>query len=363
MTSLERWKGAVTRGDFDRLPRFYQATEEFSQSLREYLGEDMSTILYDRFRVDERPFITGREKENMGPLYNGPPLKTYDDGSFDNIWGSRQREIFHREGKGSYIETYQYALAGDITLKDIEKHSWPRVEDYDFTPMKTLLDYYPDHPFMVGYWAVGWFSWEIRGMDQCFMDFLLEPELADALTTRVADIGIEYYKKLLRTIEPYIGKNVQSIHIADDWGMQDGLIMSHEIFTKFYAKHYKRFCDLAHSYGLKVQFHSCGAARELFPALIDLGVDIINPIQTSAKGMIPHELKKEFGKDVCFSGGVDVQQILPNETPGRVKEEVKYLMDTLGQDGGYIIGPAHNIQYGTPPENVVAMYEAMDEYS
>lgn len=88
----------------------------------------------------------------------------------------------------------------------------------------------------------------------------------------------------------------------------------------------------------------------------------MNPVQTSAKGMVPHEIKAEFGKDLCFSGGIDVQQLLPNAAKKQVKDEVKYLLDSLGEDGGYLIGPAHNIQFGTPPDNVIAVYEAMDEY-
>ena len=91
-------------------------------------------------------------------------------------------------------------------------------------------------------------------------------------------------------------------------------------------------------------------------------MDIMNPVQTSAKGMIPHEIKQEFGKDLCFSGGIDVQQLLPNATVGQVRDEVRYVLDSLGKGGWYIPGPADNIQFGTPPQNVIAMYEAMDEY-
>jgi len=88
----------------------------------------------------------------------------------------------------------------------------------------------------------------------------------------------------------------------------------------------------------------------------------MNPVQTSARGMVPDEIKREFGGELCFSGGVDVQQVLPKATVRQVKDEVKHVLDALGRGGGYIPGPAHNIQFGTPPQNVVAMYEAMDEY-
>lgn len=363
MTHLERWKAAlVNRSGFDRLPRFYSATQEFTDSLQTYAGSDLESILYERFDIDYRFQNDGMEAKAWEPAYIGPPLKTYEDGSFDNIWGSKQKKMFHRDGKGAYTETYRYALQGDITMADVENHTWPDPDWYDYESIIPGLEKFPDYPFMVGYWAIGWFSWEVRGMEQCFMDFTLTPDIADALTTKIADIGYEYFSRLLKAVEPYIGKNVVALHIADDWGMQDGLIMHPDIFHKFYARHYRRFSDLAHSYGLKVEFHSCGAARELYPAFIDVGVDIMNPVQTSAKGMVPHEIKEAFGSDLCFSGGVDVQQLLPNASVREVKDEVKYLLDSLGRDGGYLFGPAHNIQYGTPPENVIAVYEAMDEY-
>jgi len=362
MTHLERWKNAVARKSFDSLPRFYSATKEFSDSLMSYLGEDLNTILYNRFDIDYRFQNDGMEAKAWEPAYKGPELKVYDDGSFDNIWGSRQKLMYHRDGKGSYTETYNYALGGDISVSDVENHKWPEPDWYDYTSILPALEQFPDYPFMVGYWAIGWFSWEVRGMEQCFMDFAINPEVAEAITCRIADLGYEYFKRLLEAVKDYIGKNVVAVHIADDWGMQDGLIMNPDIFYQYYASHYKRIIDLAHSYGLLVEFHSCGSARDLYPGFIEVGVDIMNPVQTSAKGMVPHEIKEEFGKDLAFSGGIDVQQLLPNASIQEVKDEIKYLLDTIGKGGGYIPGPAHNIQFGTPPENVVAMYEAMDDY-
>lgn len=352
----------MARKSFDCLPKFYCATEEFTESIKLHTGADLSTMLYNIFDIDYR-FQNGEiEAKAWEPAYIGPEPKKYEDGSFDNIWGSKQKQMFHQDGKGAYTETFKYGLGGDIGITDIENQLWPKPEWYDYDGLIPTIERYPDYPFMLGYWSVGWFSWEARGMDNCLMDFYMNPKMADALASKIADIGYEYFTRILKTVKPYIGKNVVAIHIADDWGMQEGLMMSPDIFRDFYAKHYRRLIDLAHSYGLLVEFHSCGAVRELYPALIEVGVDIMNPVQTSAKGMIPHEIKQEFGKDLCFSGGIDVQQFLPNATPSKVKDEIKYLLDSMGEDGGYIIGSAHNIQLGTPPENVVAIYEAISEY-
>ena len=239
---------------------------------------------------------------------------------------------------------------------------WPQADWFDHEGILPAIQAYPDYPFMVGYLSIGWFSWEVRGLAQCLEDFYLAAKIAEAIAQHIADFGYEYYTRLLETVKDYIGKNVVCIHLADDWGRQDGLLMGPNIFDRFYARHYRRLIDLAHSYGLKVEFHSCGAARSLYPKFIEVGVDIMNPVQTSAKGMIPAEIKEEFGQDLAFSGAIDVQQLLPYASREQVKEEVKRVLDAMGGDGGFFPGPAHNIQLGTPPENVVAMYEAMDEY-
>ena len=362
MSHLERWKAAVNRGSYDRLPRFYLGTGEFTDSLKAHLGTGLDDILYRSFDIDYRFQGSGMEGKSWEPEYIGPEPRKFDDGSFENIWGSRQRLMHYRDGRGAYTETFAYALAEAETVAEVDRHPWPRPEWFDYQSVLPGIRAFPDYPFMVGYLAIGWFSWEVRGMEKCLTDFSLNPAVGEAIIRHIADFGYEYFSRLLTAVKDNLGKNVVAIHIADDWGMQEGLLASPEVFRRFYAPQYRRFTDLAHSHGLKVEFHSCGAARGLYRDFAEVGVDIMNPVQTSAKGMVPHEIKKEFGKDLCFSGGIDVQQVLPRSTVQQVKDEVKYVLDSLGKGGGYIPGPAHNIQYGTPPENVVAMYKAMDNY-
>ena len=362
MTHLQRWKAAIGRGSFDRLPRFFSATGEFMEALKGHLGSDLDTILYQVFDIDYRFQGSGMEAKAWEPEYIGPELPRYPDGTFENLWGSRQKLMYHRDGGGAYTETFEYALAAAETVAEVDAHRWPEADWFDFAGLLPALERHPDYPFMVGYLAIGWFSWEVRGMEQCMVDLALNPKIAEAITRHIADFGYEYFRRLLETVKGYVGKNVVCIHLADDWGMQEGLLLGRDTFQRFYAREYRRLIDLAHAYDLKVEFHSCGAARELYRDFADVGVDIMNPVQTSARGMDPREIKREFGRDLAFSGGVDVQQMLPNSTVAEVKAQVKYLLDTLGAGGGYIPGPAHNIQLGTPPENVLAMYQAMDEY-
>ncbi len=360
ITHNQRWQSAVNYEVMDRLPTFYSATDEFTNSLKQYLGHDLATILYDYFDIDYRFQGEGMEAKSWEPAYVGPELKKYDNGTFENIWGSKQKYIYY--GSGKYTETIDFALARAETVKEVDDHQWPQVDWYDYKSILPTIKQFPDYPFTVGYLAPGWFAWEVRGMSQFMIDCLERKAIAEAILMHICDFGYEYFKKIIETVKDYIGKNVHCIHLADDWGTQQGLLMSPSIFDDFFAPHYRRIIDLAHSAGMKVEFHSCGSAIKIFPRFIDVGVDIMNPIQTSAKDMIPLKIKKEFGKELVFSGGIDVQQVLPKFTPNEVKKEVISMLESMGKNGGYIPGPSHNIQAGTPPENVVAMYEAIHEY-
>ncbi len=360
LTHNQRWINTVNRKNIDRLPTFYSATSEFTDSLKKYLNRDLDTILYQYFDIDYRFQGDGFEAKSWEPIYIGPELKKYDDGTFENIWGSIQKYAYYPTGK--YTETVYYALAKAQSVKDVENHNWPKADWYDYESIIPVIKQFPDYPFMVGYFAPGWFAWEVRGMSQFMIDCIENKPVAEAILNNICDFGYEYFKRIINAVKDYIGKNVHCIHLADDWGTQRGLLLSPSVFDEFFAKHYRRLIDLAHSAGLKVEFHSCGSAIELFPRFVDIGVDIMNPIQTSAKDMDPVKIKKEFGKDLSFSGGIDVQQVLPKGSPSDVKKEVFRVIDAMGYDGGYFPGPSHNIQAGTPVENVIAMYEAIHEY-
>jgi uroporphyrinogen decarboxylase len=129
------------------------------------------------------------------------------------------------------------------------------------------------------------------------------------------------------------------------------------MFRRYFAPKLKEFAAQAKSYGLKVMLHSCGSVRELIPDIIGIGVDILNPVQVHAKGMIPRELKKEFGDRICFHGGIDIQHTLPFGTIQDVEREVEDRIRVLGKNGGYILASTHNIQTDTPTENILKMYK------
>ncbi len=129
------------------------------------------------------------------------------------------------------------------------------------------------------------------------------------------------------------------------------------MLEEFVYPHLRKHFSLAHEYGIKVMFHSCGAVREIIPELIELGVDILNPLQAGAAGMEPAGLKEEFGSSLCFHGSLDTQKTLPFGSAKDVREEVKKRIEILSPGGGFILAPTHNFQENTPLENILAMYE------
>jgi uroporphyrinogen decarboxylase len=194
-------------------------------------------------------------------------------------------------------------------------------------------------------------------MQQLMMDMALNPPLVKALLEKISDYYLAHNGRIFEA-----GNGLIDIFMmGDDFGTQKGLLISPEMFRRYFAPKLKEFAAQAKSYGLKVMLHSCGSVRELIPDIIEIGVDILNPIQIHAKGMIPGKLKEEFGEKICFHGGIDIQHTLPFGTIQDVEREVKDRIRILGKNGGYILASTHNIQADTPTENILKMYKTAVE--
>jgi uroporphyrinogen decarboxylase len=141
-----------------------------------------------------------------------------------------------------------------------------------------------------------------------------------------------------------------------DLGTQERLLMGQDVMQKYIFSPLTKMAEVVHREGVKLMFHSCGAVREVIPDLIACGVDILNPLQPAAKGMEPAGLKRDFGKDIAFHGGIDIQYLLPQKSPDVVAAEAARVAHILCAQGGYILSPSHNIQLDTPTDNIRAMY-------
>ncbi len=285
----------------------------------------------------------------VGPAYVGPALPSGCD-----MWGVRRAPVSY--GAGQYSEIVHYPLANARTVDDIRAHTWPTVDWFDYSVLPDAIAQTRaerDCCLMAANGNVFESSWYMRGFQQMMMDLFLNPDLAHAITERVASFFIAHFERLLTAAKG----EIDLVFTADDIGGQEGLLLSLPTWEQFIRPHHVRLNKVIHEHGAKVIYHSDGAVMEAVPGLIDMGIDVLQALQFDCKGMDDEALKRNYGDRLCFQGGISVQSTLPFGTPEDVAGEVRRRIDVLGRGGGYILGPSHAIQAGTPPQNIVAMFD------
>jgi uroporphyrinogen decarboxylase len=200
----------------------------------------------------------------------------------------------------------------------------------------------------------------MRGFIDCYTDLANNPKLAGKIMNHLLEMKMAFWERVLGILGDTIDVVIQS----DDLGGQQGLLISPRTYRTLIKPLHRQMFDFIHARSrAKIFYHSCGAVRPLIPDLIDTGVDILNPVQVSAVGMDTAELKREFGRDLTFwGGGVDTQGVLGSGSVQQVREEVKRRLGDLMSGGGFVFGTVHNVQGNVPPENIMAMWETVNEY-
>ena len=197
----------------------------------------------------------------------------------------------------------------------------------------------------------------LRGMDNFFMDLAFNKKLAEKIIGEVGQFCLEYNRREL--IE--FGEKAEFCGTWDDFAGQDGLMISPEIFKKYFLPLYKKLIENNKKYDLIFSWHCCGSVHSILPHMIDAGIDIFDVVQTSAKDMDLENVYRLYGKSVCLHGGIDVQDLLINGTTQDIKDEVKKIKELWGNGGGIILAPSHEILPDTPINNVLALYEEINE--
>lgn len=267
---------------------------------------------------------------------------------------------------GEYYAIHDQPLNQDpITQDDIEAFDWPNPnQPAMFTGLREQAKYwYENTDYVVGADGIKvgilQTAAQVRGYDKIFLDFAINPEMGHAVLDKVSAIINEMYRHYMLAVGDY----AQVVTITDDQGTQNSLMMSPAMFQEFIKPRLKSLIDtIKANADVKVLMHCDGAILRIVEDLIEIGVDILNPIQTVVDGFEDtFALKEKFGEHVCFHGGIDVQQVLPNASPEEIHQEVKNRLYDLGRGGGYIIAPCHNINVDIPVENTLAMFDAAQE--
>jgi uroporphyrinogen decarboxylase len=200
----------------------------------------------------------------------------------------------------------------------------------------------------------------MQGLDKFLMNMSLEPDFAQALLRKILDLCKIHMGHFLTAC----GESIDIIKIGDDLGMQDRLLISPRMYRQFLKPLHAEFISyIKERTKAKVFFHTDGDVFDLIPDLIEIGVDVLNPVQTSAGRMSDLErLKKEYGKKIVFCGAIDTQKVLPYGTPEEVRNEVRRVINILGENGGYMVASVHTIMHEVSPENILAMVDAVEEF-
>jgi uroporphyrinogen decarboxylase len=281
---------------------------------------------------------------------------------FHDEWGVGRRMPI--DG-GLYYDMADVPLPGEIDDGAIERFAWPDPADparyAGMAEEARRIAEGEGRAVLVGSICSGVSEGlvRLRGFEDGYMDLAAQPRRARRIMDRILELKLGYWERVL----PLLGRSVDVVAEADDLGGQDGLLFSPATYRAVVKPlHRELFAFLRARTEAKVFFHSCGAVRELIPDLIEIGVEILNPVQVSARGMDSPGLKREFGRDLAFwGGGVDTQGVLGSGTAGDVRAEVRRRVGDLAPGGGFVFAAVHNIQPNVPPENVLAMHAALRE--
>lgn len=380
MNSRERLQTTLNHKEPDRIPFDLGGTIvtgihiDAYQRLREYLGfpkvKDIKIldIIQQIAVIDEdvRQFF-GADVYDVIPqpasTFNREINEMDDYTYFYDEWGIGWRKP--KDG-GLYYDMFYHPMKDISSVEEVDRYPWPNPTDparfaglreqaqeaVEVKVKAAVLSVICSGPMEISCW--------MRGFEEFYSDIIFNEKLLTSIIDWFVELRMAYWEKALAEV----GEYVDVIFETDDLGAQLGMLISPSAYRKIIKPRHKRLFDFIHSHTkAKILLHSCGSIRPIIPDLIEIGVDILNPVQVSARDMDSAELKKEFGKDLVFwGGGVDTQYVLGSGTPQQVKDEVRRRIDDLAPGGGFVFATVHNIQANVPPQNIIAMWEAVREF-
>ena len=352
MNARERILNVLDRRPVDRPPVDIWHTPEVVDSLRHHFGVHDDYAMWKALGVDKIVWVF---MDYLAPTGEsaGSQVGAKAAGS-RTMWGVPLKPT--EAGAAHYDEFGEAPMKDCETTADIDAYPWwPDPDRFDYEGADLAARRAAREYAVIGPW-VSFFEiyCQMRGLEQSMIDLALEPDLVDAILDRIEAIQTEMMKRFFRKS----GDALDLVFISDDIAGQTSLLMSPDAWRRHLQPRMVRWCKLVHDHGLKVFYHTDGAAEPLIGPLIDCGIDVLNPIQHVCPGMATASLKKRYGDRIIFHGGVDNQKVLPFGTPEQVRAEVRMLKQTLGAGGqGFICSSCHNIQAGTPVENILAMVD------
>jgi len=343
----------------DRTPVDFWMSDGFRRKLERNLGMGKEEFL-DSHDVDLR-FIEG-------PEYIGPPLRTFPDGADEDLWGVRRTAVVVKTGDGeeTYWEVAHSPLSTATCVEEINAYDhWPSPGWFDFSAVETQCDrilakgrvvvFMGDRLNRIAQFKPAMY---LRGVERILLDVALDPDIAKAVFAKIREFYCAYAERIFDAAK---GK-LDILLMGDDFGSQNGPLISPAMWEEFLGEGFAEFVGLAKSAGLRVMHHTCGSVRPIIPLMIERGLDILQSLQPEASDMDASDLKAEFGDRLAFHGGISIQKTLPFGSVEDIRKEVRKRVEALAPGGGYILCTSHNIQADTPVENAESLMQAYRDY-
>lgn len=349
----------IHRAAYKKVLDFYGIEEDIQiMDVVQQLAAPSEKVL-ELFEIDTRyirpgQFCSPPELTEVRPGFWG-----FKDG-FGVIWAMPGKQ----PGEGLYCDIIHHPLA-DMKYEDLDHYDWP--DGKDFSPFKGLKEYakklHEETPYALVSGITGVvfeICWYMRGFERLYMDMLEQPRYVEKLLEHT----LQFWKDFQEVFLGEVGEYLQVLDVGDDVGMQSGPLFSPKLYRNLIHPYQRELYNFVHQKTkAKLWYHSCGAVSGYIPDLIDSGIDILNPVQISAKGMDPRQLKEKFGGKIVFwGGGIDSQSVYSKGTPDDVRAQVKELMGIFKPNGGYVFNTVHNTQADVPVENIAALWDAAKEY-
>ena len=317
-----------------------------------------SAALLERLKVDTRGI------QPNAPSYWQLKIEDIDGyTAYTDEWGMTWRKP---RDSGFYYDLCFHPLAAILSAQELQGYSWPDpVDEARFAGFREKAEEFTAQGFPVvlsGLMAgLSEMCFWLRGFENFYLDLALRPALVEALLEKLLELKMAYWEKALAEV----GEDILIVYEGDDLGVQKSTMISPDMYRRHIKPRQKRLFSFMKE---KAQgevflfFHTCGSVYDVLPDLVELGIDVLNPVQVSAAKMDTGRLKKEFGDVLTFWGGIDTQRILPRGTADEVRDEVRRRIDDLAPGGGFVLNSVHNIQADVPPENIMAMWQTLQEY-
>jgi uroporphyrinogen decarboxylase len=346
MNSRERVLGAFNRTGYDRIPVKHEGTPEINQMIMDHFGlKNMEQLLR----------VVGDDFRYVDPIYIGPELRKFEDGSVEGYWGERYKYAQFEGGK--YLEASYLPFANINSPRDLDRSHFPNAGWFDYSTIKQQCQEIANQGYAVCFGTAGDMDFinsiaRARGTEQVLIDLITD----DPVYLEIMDARFRFYYEMHEQVLQAGNGLIDFTHIGEDFGTQNAQVIDFEIFENHFAPKLKKYFAMVHSYGARTMMHMCGCVRAFVPRLIELGLDVYDVVQPTVPEMDIAVLKTDFGAGITFCGSVCVQSTLAFGSVEDVVKEVER-RKRLFPEGGLFLGPSHAIQVGTPVENIIALYK------